>query len=236
MPARTYPARRPARPAPDARAAGRGPGDRTIRLAAGRAWRATRTPDGPATRGARPRRRRAPRRGLGPGRGAGPGRRPGAGRARPGAAPRWRTPIPTVDAPRAAVPGRPDPADAARSSSRSSRPSSSRRSSARRRAGRCSSSSGATASRRPDRPSSGLRLPPAPATLAALPYYAYHPFGVERRRAELIRRVAAARGLVRGDRRPAARRGLRAADRRARDRAVDRGRGRRSARSATSTR
>lgn len=37
----------------------------------------------------------------------------------------------------------------------------------------------------------GLRLPPAPAVLAALPYYAFHPFGVERRRAELIRRVAA---------------------------------------------
>ena len=35
-----------------------------------------------------------------------------------------------------------------------------------------------------------LRLPPAPATLAALPYYAYHPFGIERRRAELIRRIA----------------------------------------------
>lgn len=35
-----------------------------------------------------------------------------------------------------------------------------------------------------------LRLAPAPAVLAALPYYAYHPFGVERRRAELIRRVA----------------------------------------------
>ncbi len=36
-----------------------------------------------------------------------------------------------------------------------------------------------------------LRLPPTAATLAALPYYAYHPFGVEQRRAELIRRVAA---------------------------------------------
>ncbi len=35
-----------------------------------------------------------------------------------------------------------------------------------------------------------LRLPPTPAKLAALPYYAYHPFGIERRRAELIRRVA----------------------------------------------
>jgi hypothetical protein len=36
-----------------------------------------------------------------------------------------------------------------------------------------------------------LRLPPTPATLAALPYYAYHPYGVERRRADLIRRVSA---------------------------------------------
>jgi 3-methyladenine DNA glycosylase/8-oxoguanine DNA glycosylase len=36
----------------------------------------------------------------------------------------------------------------------------------------------------------GLRLPPAPAALAALPYYAFHPFGVERRRADLIRAVA----------------------------------------------
>jgi 3-methyladenine DNA glycosylase/8-oxoguanine DNA glycosylase len=36
-----------------------------------------------------------------------------------------------------------------------------------------------------------LRLPPPVATLAALPYYAYHPYGVERRRADLIRRVAA---------------------------------------------
>jgi len=35
-----------------------------------------------------------------------------------------------------------------------------------------------------------LRLSPPPSTLAGLPYYTYHPFGVERRRAELIRRVA----------------------------------------------
>ncbi len=42
----------------------------------------------------------------------------------------------------------------------------------------------------PGPPELGLRLPPAAATLAALPYYAYHPLGVERRRAELIRRVA----------------------------------------------
>jgi 3-methyladenine DNA glycosylase/8-oxoguanine DNA glycosylase len=35
-----------------------------------------------------------------------------------------------------------------------------------------------------------LFLPPAPATLAALPYHAFHPLGVERRRAEVIRRAA----------------------------------------------
>ncbi len=36
----------------------------------------------------------------------------------------------------------------------------------------------------------GLRLPPTPETLAGLPYYAYHPFGVEQRRADLIRAVS----------------------------------------------
>jgi 3-methyladenine DNA glycosylase/8-oxoguanine DNA glycosylase len=36
----------------------------------------------------------------------------------------------------------------------------------------------------------GLRLPPAPATLAALPYFAFHRFGLERRRADLIRVAA----------------------------------------------
>ena len=35
-----------------------------------------------------------------------------------------------------------------------------------------------------------LLLPPSPSTLAALPYFAFHPLGVERRRAEVIRRVA----------------------------------------------
>ncbi len=43
----------------------------------------------------------------------------------------------------------------------------------------------------PGPPEWRLRLAPAPGVLAALPYYAYHPFGVERRRAEVIRRVAA---------------------------------------------
>jgi 3-methyladenine DNA glycosylase/8-oxoguanine DNA glycosylase len=36
----------------------------------------------------------------------------------------------------------------------------------------------------------GLWLQPAPEVLAALPYYAFHPFGVEQRRAEVVRRVA----------------------------------------------
>lgn len=36
----------------------------------------------------------------------------------------------------------------------------------------------------------GLRVPPTAATLAALPYHAFHPVGLERRRAELIRAVA----------------------------------------------
>lgn len=35
-----------------------------------------------------------------------------------------------------------------------------------------------------------LRLPPAPATLAALPYFAFHRFGLERLRADMIRHVA----------------------------------------------
>jgi len=42
----------------------------------------------------------------------------------------------------------------------------------------------------PGPPELRLRLPPAPGILAGLPYYAFHPFGVERRRAEVIRRVA----------------------------------------------
>lgn len=37
----------------------------------------------------------------------------------------------------------------------------------------------------------GLRLPPPPEKLARLPYWAFHPLGVERRRADAIRAVAA---------------------------------------------
>ena len=43
---------------------------------------------------------------------------------------------------------------------------------------------------RRDRPSGASASPRTPSILAGLPYYAYHPFGVERRRADLIRRVA----------------------------------------------
>ncbi|MEX2546361.1 MAG: DNA-3-methyladenine glycosylase 2 family protein [Chloroflexota bacterium] len=37
----------------------------------------------------------------------------------------------------------------------------------------------------------GLRLPPSPEKLARLPYFAFHPLGVERRRADTIRAAAA---------------------------------------------
>jgi 3-methyladenine DNA glycosylase/8-oxoguanine DNA glycosylase len=38
----------------------------------------------------------------------------------------------------------------------------------------------------------GLRLPPPPEKLARLPYWAFHPLGIERRRADTIRAAAAA--------------------------------------------
>jgi 3-methyladenine DNA glycosylase/8-oxoguanine DNA glycosylase len=36
----------------------------------------------------------------------------------------------------------------------------------------------------------GLKLPPSSERLASLPYFRYHPFGIERRRAELVRAVS----------------------------------------------
>jgi 3-methyladenine DNA glycosylase/8-oxoguanine DNA glycosylase len=47
----------------------------------------------------------------------------------------------------------------------------------------------------------GLRLQPAADVLAELPYYAYHPLGLERRRADTIRRVAARAGWLEETRR-----------------------------------
>jgi 3-methyladenine DNA glycosylase/8-oxoguanine DNA glycosylase len=44
----------------------------------------------------------------------------------------------------------------------------------------------------------GLRVTPAPERLAALPYHAYHPYGIEQRRAELIRSLAARATWVEG--------------------------------------
>lgn len=40
-------------------------------------------------------------------------------------------------------------------------------------------------------PLAGLRLPPDPATVAATPYWVFHPFGIEQRRADAICRAAA---------------------------------------------
>ncbi|MEV8512396.1 DNA-3-methyladenine glycosylase 2 family protein [Dactylosporangium sp. NPDC051484] len=40
-------------------------------------------------------------------------------------------------------------------------------------------------------PREGLLLPPEPEVLAATPYWAFHPFGIEQKRAETLRRAAA---------------------------------------------
>ncbi|MET7426992.1 DNA-3-methyladenine glycosylase 2 family protein [Dactylosporangium sp. NPDC005555] len=40
-------------------------------------------------------------------------------------------------------------------------------------------------------PRPGLRLPPDPAAIAAAPYWVFHPFGIEQKRADTLRRVAA---------------------------------------------
>lgn len=44
----------------------------------------------------------------------------------------------------------------------------------------------------------GLRLPPDPAVLAATPYWAFHPWGVEQKRADTICRAAAAAAAIDG--------------------------------------
>ena len=46
----------------------------------------------------------------------------------------------------------------------------------------------------PGPPALRLRLPPTPERLAATPYHVFHPFGIERRRADLVRRAAARAG------------------------------------------
>src|SRR3989304_1480361 len=49
---------------------------------------------------------------------------------------------------------------------------------------------GPRAARGPAAPAQRLRLQPSPEALAALPYFAFHPLGVEQRRADIVRRVA----------------------------------------------
>jgi 3-methyladenine DNA glycosylase/8-oxoguanine DNA glycosylase len=167
----------------------RGPGDPTIRLASGRAWRATRTPDGPATIALTQRDGELLAEAWGPG------------------AERALADVPALLAldgpPRPIPPGHPLVGQLARRAPGVRIP----------RSGAVLESllpaileqkvTGQEARRAwhglirvhgepaPGPPEWRLRLGPAPATLAALPYYAYHPFGVERRRAELLRRVAA---------------------------------------------
>jgi 3-methyladenine DNA glycosylase/8-oxoguanine DNA glycosylase len=45
-------------------------------------------------------------------------------------------------------------------------------------------------------PDIGLLLPPDPAAVAATPYWVFHPFGIERRRADALCRVAAVAGAL----------------------------------------
>ncbi|HEX5149283.1 MAG TPA: hypothetical protein VFW02_09400 [Candidatus Limnocylindrales bacterium] len=166
----------------------RGPGDRTIRFVAGRAWRATRTPDGPATIALHHAGNELRAEAWGP----------GAERALAG--------VPALvglhQEPAALAEAHPTVAHLARRfpGVRIPRTGAILESlvpaileqkvigqEARRALFELVRRYGEAA---PGPPELGLRLPPAPARLAALAYYAYHPLGVERRRAELIRRVA----------------------------------------------
>ena len=167
---------------------GRGPGDRTIRFVADRVWRATRTPDGPATIALEQQDGHVRAEAWGP----------GADRAMVG--------VPALlgldQEPPALAGAHPTVADLARRYGGVRIPRSTAvfeslvpaileqkviGEEARRAWFGLVRRYGEVA---PGPPEFGLRLPPSPAILAALPYYAFHPFGVERRRAELIRRVA----------------------------------------------
>jgi hypothetical protein len=167
---------------------GRGPGDRTIRLAAGRAWRTTRTPDGPATVALHHTGDEVRAEAWGPG------------------ADRVLNDVPALiglGQPSLTDPGHPviDRLTRRFPGVRIPRTGAVLESlvpaileqkvigeEARRALFALVRFHGEVA---PGPPELRLRLPPTPATLAALPYYAYHPYGVERRRADLIRRVSA---------------------------------------------
>jgi len=167
---------------------GRGPGDRTLRFVAGRAWRATRTPDGPATISLLQAGAVLHAEAWGPGAEralegvpalVGLGQDPASlAGAHPTLANLARR-LPGVRIPRTgAVLESLIPAILEQKVIGEE---------ARRALFELVRRHGETA---PGPAELGMRLPPAPATLAGLPYYAFHPLGVERRRAELIRRVA----------------------------------------------
>jgi 3-methyladenine DNA glycosylase/8-oxoguanine DNA glycosylase len=189
MPAQTYPVIGPLDLRRTLAPLSRGPADATIRLATGRAWRTTRTPDGPATVALIHVGDQLRAEAWGP----------GAERALadvPALLGPLREPVPIP-------PGHRLVADLARRFPGIRIP----------RTGAVLDSlvpaileqkvTGQEARRAlsgllrvhgepaPGPPEWPLRLGPAPTTLAALPYFAYHPFGIERRHAELIRRVAA---------------------------------------------
>jgi len=167
---------------------GRGPGDRTIRFGAGRAWWATRTPDGPATLALHHIGEELRAEAWGPGAdralagvptlvGLGQDQLPFEGHP---TITRLARQYPGVRIPRSgAVLESLVPAILEQKVIGEE---------ARRAQFALVRNHGESA---PGPPEFALRLPPAPAALAALPYYAYHPYGVERRRADLIRRVCA---------------------------------------------
>lgn len=189
MPTRCYPVAAPLDLRRTLAPLGRGPSDRTIRFAPGRAWRATRTADGPASLAIT----------QGGGQVVAEAWGPGADRAlaavpellgltgQPEAAP-WSHPLlarlarrfPGVRIPRTgAVLESLVPAILEQKVIGEE---------ARRALLGLVRAHGEAA---PGPSEWGLRLPPRPEILAGLPYYLFHPLGVERRRADLIRRVAA---------------------------------------------
>ena len=168
---------------------GRGPGDRTIRFAAGRAWRATRTGDGPATIALEHDGDELHAEAWGP----------GAERALDGvpalvglaqAPPALGGAHPTIARLARRLPGVRIPRTGAVLESLVPAILEQKviGEEARRALFALVRRYGEPA---PGPPELGMWLPPSPASLAVLPYYAFHPLGVERRRADLIRRVAA---------------------------------------------
>jgi 3-methyladenine DNA glycosylase/8-oxoguanine DNA glycosylase len=189
MPTRRYPVAGPLDLRRTLAPLGRGPGDRTIRFAPGRAWRATRTPDGPASMAIAQLADEIVVEAWGP----------GADRALDG--------VPELlgltDAPEVAIWGHPLLARLAlrfpgvriprsRAVLESLVPAILEQKVIGQEARRALLGLVRVHGEPAPGPAEwGLRLPPRPETLAGLPYYTYHPFGVERRRADLIRRVAA---------------------------------------------